>query len=65
MIVGRVKGMEGKFIIVLVSTEKGHILESSDALTEDELRTALAKNYGESEDQIEARLKLAKDRPGI
>ena len=63
LIVGRVKGMEGKFIMLLVSTEKGHILESSDDLTEDELRTALAENYGESKAQIEARLKLAKDHP--
>jgi len=54
-----------QFIMLLVSIQKGHILESSTELTEDELRTALAENYGESESQIEIRIGLAKAHPGI
>ena len=65
LIVGRIKGKEDKFLMLLVSLQKGHILESSRELTEDELRTALAENYGESESQIEVRIELAKAHPGI
>jgi len=65
LIVARVNGKEGKFIMLLVSVQKGHVLESSRELTEDKLRAALAENHGESETQIEERIKLAKNHPGI
>jgi hypothetical protein len=65
LIVGLSKDKEDKFVMFLVNIQKGHILESSRELTEAELRTALAENYGESESQIETRIGLAKTHPGI
>jgi hypothetical protein len=63
LLVGRIKGKKDKFIMVLVNAQKGRILESSKELTEDELRTVLTENYGESESQIEERIGLAKAHP--
>lgn len=65
LIVGRVNGKDDAFIILLVSIQKGHILESSRELTEGELRIALDEKYDESENEIEARIKRAKTHPGI
>jgi hypothetical protein len=61
--VERLKGSPGKFIVLLVNTQEGHILESSNPLTEDEVREVPASNYGESSSQIEARIRQASANP--
>jgi hypothetical protein len=65
LIIGRVKGMDRKFVLLLVSTQKCVILQSSRALTEAELRENLAENHGMSEHEIEAWVQQAKERPEI
>jgi hypothetical protein len=49
----------------LVNLQRGHIVESSIALTEEELRAVLAENYGESASQIDQRIALAKAHPAV
>jgi hypothetical protein len=65
LIVARINGKENQFVILLVSIQKGCILESSTALTEDDLRVALAKNSDETHAQIDERIALARAQPGI
>jgi hypothetical protein len=65
LIVGRIKGMPGNFIMFLVNVREGHIMEVSAALPEDSLRKLLASNYGETTAQIERRIQLAKAHPEI
>jgi hypothetical protein len=65
LVVGRIKGRPGKYIVLLVSIQKGHMLESSRELTEEKLRELLAENYGESETQVQARIDLANASPEI
>jgi hypothetical protein len=55
--------MAGRFIASLVNSEGGKMIETSRALTEDELRDLLAKSYGESEAEIRARIQRANADP--
>ena len=65
LVVARIKGSEGVFMVLLVDSRAGCVLESSGALSEPEVRKLLAANYHESESEIEARLALARSHPEI
>ena len=65
LVVARIKGSEGLFIVLLVDVQAGCVLESSGELSEPEVRKLLAANYRESESEIEARLELARRYPEI
>jgi hypothetical protein len=65
LVVGRLTGRPGKFIVMLVNAQMGKILETSVELTEEEVRKLLADNYGESAAQIEMRIQQANTSPEV
>jgi hypothetical protein len=65
LVVGRIKGSEGLFVLLLVDVRAGCVLESPPRLSEAEVRKMLADKYGESESQIKTRLELARRHPEI
>jgi hypothetical protein len=54
-IAGRIRGHEGKYVMVRMNMENRQRLETWDSLTEDEFRELLRDN-GETELQIENRI---------
>ena len=60
IVVARLKASEGLFILLVVDAPAGRVLTSFSGLTESEVRTLLASNYGLSESDIEGRLVQAR-----
>ncbi len=65
LIVARVKGDDDTYVVLLVSTQRGCILESSFGLSEEALRALLTENYGEADEVIDERIERAKTHPAV
>ncbi len=60
-----VKGDREKFVVWLMNPDTRAPIESSRELTEAGVRELLSESYGESEANIEARVKSARENPAI
>jgi hypothetical protein len=65
LIVAKRRNRQDRYVIMQVHDKYGFVLDSSEDLTEDELKTALSWQYKETTAQIESRIALAGAHPAI